>query len=224
MTSLTYRRCEGWGEPWTTTEFERLFLEKTKNAWANRKTFEKKAGGFNLVDIDYGGNNDEEDGDGGAASGSGGLSGPSQPPAARSTLHPAIQDLIRIIFDVDALKKVTRATRLQGLCGGQGILTLLLVCMTAADHAGDGDRPGQDASRYGEQKRTGAGRLDSHSFVAHIERVVGSFSSVCACVLVITATRQDLAAPDDGSVHGAHGVAGPDQGHVRVDAHPRTRR
>jgi len=78
--------------------FERLFLEKTKNHWHDRANFVKRPAAFNLVDIDYGG--DDLDLGGGDAI--------PTTPTAKSTLHPAIQQLVRRLFNVDTIKQVRR--------------------------------------------------------------------------------------------------------------------
>jgi len=58
------------------------------------------------VDIDYGA-------DDAASGGAAALSAPL-PAGSRSRLHPAIQQLIRIIFDVDSIKKVSGGRRAHG--------------------------------------------------------------------------------------------------------------
>lgn len=70
-------------------QFEELYLEKSGNTWANRKHFVKVPGLMYPIDIDHG---DEEvvslDSD------------------IKSNLKEPIQDLMRLIFDVNEMKKV----------------------------------------------------------------------------------------------------------------------
>ena len=73
-------------------EFKRLYFEKTGNSWKDRKKFEKVAGKFYPLEIDYG--QDDED-----QITSLKLAGSS------SKLAPEIQDLIRMIFDIETMKK-----------------------------------------------------------------------------------------------------------------------
>jgi len=72
--------------------FHSLYCEKTGNDWENRANFTKVQNKFYPLDIDYGNDEtivcklDETDG-------------------SRSTLHPEVQSLIRLIFDVESMKK-----------------------------------------------------------------------------------------------------------------------
>ena len=74
--------------------FTALFLDKTGNNWEDRgDNFVKKPNKFYPLEIDYGA-------DEGAESMTS-LKGVG----SQSTLHPAIQDLVRLIFDVESMKK-----------------------------------------------------------------------------------------------------------------------
>ena len=70
----------------------RLYSEKTGNSWANRKNFEKVAGKFYPLDIDYG--NDDDDSKTTLATA-----------GTNSKLAPEIQELVKMIFDVESMKK-----------------------------------------------------------------------------------------------------------------------
>lgn len=71
------------------SQFETLFAEKTGNQWGSKK-FEKRPGKFYPLEIDYGG---EEETNMLAEAG------------ATSKLAPEIQELIKMIFDVETMKK-----------------------------------------------------------------------------------------------------------------------
>jgi predicted DNA-binding WGR domain protein len=73
-------------------EFHEVFYEKTFNQWSARAQFVKKPGKFMLVDVDYG----EDPLDAAQAA----ADAPST-----SKLDKPIQDLIRILFDVQQIKK-----------------------------------------------------------------------------------------------------------------------
>lgn len=75
-------------------EFFEVYLDKTGNAWANRKQFVKKPGKFNVVDIDLSGGDDPFADDAADAN------APSQ-----SKLPQPIQDLMKIFFDIAQIKK-----------------------------------------------------------------------------------------------------------------------
>ena len=71
--------------------FERLYAEKTGIVWMNRHNSTKVPGKFYPLEIDYG--NDEG-------------SSTSLPASTKSKLAPEIQDLVRMIFNVESMKKV----------------------------------------------------------------------------------------------------------------------
>ena len=71
--------------------FERLYAEKTGTAWMNRHNSTKVPGKFYPLEIDYG--NDDE-------------SSTPLPASTKSKLAPEIQDLVRMIFNVESMKKV----------------------------------------------------------------------------------------------------------------------
>ncbi|XP_043286683.1 poly [ADP-ribose] polymerase [Venturia canescens] len=71
--------------------FEELYEEKTGNEWSARNQFIKKPGKMCPIDVDHG----EDDVDLGKFDSE-----------LQSNLKPAVQDLIRIVFDVQQMKKV----------------------------------------------------------------------------------------------------------------------
>lgn len=73
-------------------QFEFLFLDKTGNNWSDRNNFVKRPGKFYPLEIDYG--HDTSD-----------SASLPQLTGSRSKLAPEIQDLIRMIFDVETMKK-----------------------------------------------------------------------------------------------------------------------
>lgn len=84
-----------------------LYREKTGNEWGVQD-FQKRPGKFYPLEIDYG----QEDSDvanlGTATAGS------------TSKLAPEIQDIIRIIFDVESMKKAMLEFEVSGKEGGSG--------------------------------------------------------------------------------------------------------
>ena len=72
------------------SQFEDLYLEKTGNLWSNRKDFVKKPNCFYPIDIDYG----QDDAN---------LKS-SIVPGSRSKLPDAVKELIKFIFDIEAMK------------------------------------------------------------------------------------------------------------------------
>lgn len=73
-------------------DFKAVYAEKTGNHWENRTNFSKVPNKFYPLDIDYGADDDNV-GKLDAKAGS------------NSKLAQTIQDLVRIIFDVDSMKK-----------------------------------------------------------------------------------------------------------------------
>ncbi|XP_065832639.1 poly [ADP-ribose] polymerase 1-like [Oscarella lobularis] len=71
-------------------EFKFYYTDKTANSWEERKKFVKRPGKFYPLDIDYG----EEDEM---------LSGVV--PGSKSTLSKPIQEIIRMIFDIETMKR-----------------------------------------------------------------------------------------------------------------------
>lgn len=72
-------------------KFEDLYEEKTGNRWHARNSFHKVAGKMYPIDVDHG----EEDADLGKFNSE-----------LKSNLKPPVQDLIKLIFDVNLMKKV----------------------------------------------------------------------------------------------------------------------
>lgn len=68
-----------------------VFLLSTGNSWEDRKNFVKRPNKFYPLEIDYGQDNEELKSS--IAAGS------------KSLLAPAIQELIKMIFDVESMKK-----------------------------------------------------------------------------------------------------------------------
>ena len=72
------------------SEFERLYYDKTGNQWADRDRASKQPGKFYPLDIDYG-----EDDSSLSLVGAG----------SDSKLAPEIQNLVKLIFDIESMKK-----------------------------------------------------------------------------------------------------------------------
>ena len=75
-------------------------MEKTGNNWRDRKNFVKKPNRFYPLEIDYG---QEEE----AVSVAKPLS------TANSKLVPAVQELVKMIFNIDAMKKTMKEFEVQ---------------------------------------------------------------------------------------------------------------
>ena len=75
-------------------DFTTLYHDKTGNAWENRDrdSFVKHAGKFYPLEIDYG--QEQED-----------LAKMSVGVGSCSTLAPAVQELVRLLFDVESMKR-----------------------------------------------------------------------------------------------------------------------
>ena len=71
-------------------EFETVYSDKTGNSWGQRDDFVKHAGKFYPLDIDYG---QEE------------TVRPAVGAGTNSKLAPEVQDLVKMIFDVESMKK-----------------------------------------------------------------------------------------------------------------------
>lgn len=71
-------------------EFEMVYSDKTGNSWWQKDNFVKHAGKFYPLDIDYG---QEE------------TVRPVVGTGTNSKLAPEVQELVKIIFDVDSMKK-----------------------------------------------------------------------------------------------------------------------
>ncbi|XP_064402678.1 uncharacterized protein LOC135348405 isoform X3 [Halichondria panicea] len=83
----------GASKPAAKKHFEFLYQDKTGNSWGTSKeSFVKRPSKFYPLEIDYGGDEDTGQQLGIA-------------PGSKSTLAPEIQDLIRMIFDVESMKK-----------------------------------------------------------------------------------------------------------------------
>lgn len=70
-----------------------MFLDKTGNRWEDRDKFVKKPNKFYPLEIDYGAEQE-------AAS-----IVSMREVGSLSKLHPSIQDLVRMMFDVESMKK-----------------------------------------------------------------------------------------------------------------------
>jgi poly [ADP-ribose] polymerase len=98
-TSIGGSKLEGYGASKAAAKagFTTLFLEKTGNNWEHRSHgFVKQPNKFYPLEIDYS-NTGEGEGEDSAVS----LKGVG----SQSLLHPAIQDLVRLFFDVENMKK-----------------------------------------------------------------------------------------------------------------------
>lgn len=71
-------------------EFEIVYSDKTGNSWWQKDNFVKHAGKFYPLDIDYG---QEE------------MVRPVVGTGTNSKLAPEVQELVKMIFDVDSMKK-----------------------------------------------------------------------------------------------------------------------
>ena len=92
--------------------FAALFLDKTGNSWEDRgDTFIKKPNKFYPLEIDYG----TDEGAESAVS----LKGVG----SKSTLHSAVQDLVRLIFDVESMKKAMMEFEVCGAPRRVGLVT-----------------------------------------------------------------------------------------------------
>ncbi len=72
-------------------EFELVYRDKTGNPWKNHSAFIKHPSKFYPLDIDYGGQED--------------TAKLSITAGTHSRLAPALQELIKMIFDVESMKK-----------------------------------------------------------------------------------------------------------------------
>ncbi|XP_064402675.1 poly [ADP-ribose] polymerase 1-like isoform X3 [Halichondria panicea] len=94
-TTIGGSKTESFGasKPAAKKHFELLYQDKTGNSWGTSKeSFVKRPSKFYPLEIDYGGDEDTGQQLGIA-------------PGSKSTLAPEIQDLIRMIFDVESMKK-----------------------------------------------------------------------------------------------------------------------
>ena len=92
--------------------FSALFLDKTGNSWKDRgDTFIKKPNKFYPLEIDYG--TDEGVESAVLLKGVG----------SKSTLQPAVQDLVRLIFDVESMKRAMMEFEVCVAPHGVGLVT-----------------------------------------------------------------------------------------------------
>ena len=82
-------------------QFGNLFAKKTGNKWGTKK-FEKRPGKFYPLEIDYGG---EDDTNALAEAG------------ANSKLAPEVQNLVKMIFNVETMKKALLEFEVQSYLG-----------------------------------------------------------------------------------------------------------
>ncbi|ELU14708.1 hypothetical protein CAPTEDRAFT_122874 [Capitella teleta] len=90
------------------------FSDKTKNAWSNRKNFEKIPGKYDLVEIDYGANTKEDEGPVAKK--------PKNEP--ESKLDKRLQDLINLICDVKQMEAAVREMKFDARRAPLGKLTV----------------------------------------------------------------------------------------------------
>lgn len=86
-------------------------MEKTGNCWEDHgKSFVKQPNKFYPLEIDYssGGQTEEEE-----------KTVSLQGIASQSSLHPAVQDLVRLFFDVESMKKAMMEFEVQLHVHGQ---------------------------------------------------------------------------------------------------------
>lgn len=92
-TTIGGNKLEQFGsKPNAVDAFLSLYYEKTGNNWADRAIFTKVPNKFYPLDIDYG--SDDTD-----------IYKIDETAGSRSTLPPAVQNLIRLIFDVESMKR-----------------------------------------------------------------------------------------------------------------------
>ena len=77
-------------------EFEHVYYEKTGNSWSERKSAVKKPNRFYPLEMDYGGD-DEDDAKG--------LASAVESSQVGSKLAKPVQDLVRLIFDIESMKR-----------------------------------------------------------------------------------------------------------------------
>eukprot|EP00796_Vickermania_ingenoplastis_P006698 gene6698-4796_t len=89
--------------------FEKKFMDKTGNRWLNRANFEKKAGKYYLMDIEYAaGDDEEEEGKKSKTAKKAGSEPPKPPPIPPSTLPTELQDIMKIISNRDYMLSVMK--------------------------------------------------------------------------------------------------------------------
>ena len=76
-------------------EFCEVYLDKTGNAWHNRHEFDKKFGKFNIVEQDYSQDNELA-----------GIEESEADDVESSKLQPAVQSVVRMLFDVKQMQRV----------------------------------------------------------------------------------------------------------------------
>ncbi|XP_031566693.1 poly [ADP-ribose] polymerase 1-like [Actinia tenebrosa] len=91
-TSIGGNKLESFSRGEAISRFCELYEEKTGNSWHNRKSFVKHPNRFFPLEIDYG--QDEEE-----------LKKHSIAAGSQSKLHLRVQELIKMIFDVESMKK-----------------------------------------------------------------------------------------------------------------------
>jgi len=92
-TTIGNNKLESFGSKVSAIQaFRTLYAEKTGNDWDNRKNFVKVPNRFYPLDIDYGADDDK-------------MVKLDDKAGSRSSLPEAIQKLIRLIFDIESMKK-----------------------------------------------------------------------------------------------------------------------
>ncbi len=105
--SVVSINCQSFGASKTAAKqhFEFLYEDKTGNVWGGSKdSFVKRPHKFYPLEIDYGV-------DEGAGQQVGGIS-----PGSKSLLAPEVQSLIRMIFDVESMKKAMLEFEVSCVC------------------------------------------------------------------------------------------------------------
>lgn len=72
------------------SQFKALYVEKSGNKWESRNNFVKVPGRMYPIDVDYGEEENQK----------------LDIVESESKLHPSVQDLIKMIFDVNSMKKL----------------------------------------------------------------------------------------------------------------------
>ncbi|XP_059807570.1 poly [ADP-ribose] polymerase 2 [Hypanus sabinus] len=81
--------------------FEKKFFDKTKNEWSQRANFEKVAGKYDMLTLDYSGNSMEQDVQDGKEPGAG-----AKVPQVESKLDHRLQELMKLICDIKTMEEM----------------------------------------------------------------------------------------------------------------------
>eukprot|EP00698_Gefionella_okellyi_P015443 TRINITY_DN4356_c0_g4_i1.p1 TRINITY_DN4356_c0_g4~~TRINITY_DN4356_c0_g4_i1.p1 ORF type:complete len:688 (+),score=193.99 TRINITY_DN4356_c0_g4_i1:102-2165(+) len=85
--------------------FNKKFYDKTKNQWANRASFKKQSGLYELVEMDYGAGGDDDEADNAPAAAE---RRERRPESNESRLPKRVQDLIKLIADIRMMENTMK--------------------------------------------------------------------------------------------------------------------